>query len=121
MGSKQSTASSPSRAVVQTDDNSSTITSSTYSNQYRNTRPLDGDQIVTNSRDWRQRARSLTAVLTGDPTAATRPSHSSAIDFSSTSSQDILNEDNEFSSLNFTPHSLPIRFLQYNFNRMQIF
>lgn len=115
MGSKQSTANSPSRVA---ESSSTTIGDAYTSTPYR--RSTDVDQI-NNSRDLRQRARSLTAMLTGE----TRASHSSAINVlspfgvSPTSPSDILSvsssDDNDVSNpFGFTAHSLPIQFFPFN-------
>lgn len=126
MGSKQSTANSPSR-IVQHDENSASISNSfpsstTFLNNNNNNRSNDPDQLNNGSSDWRQRARSLTAVFSGDP----RPTHSSAIDvlspfgMSSTSPTEILsmssNDDNLSASYGFTAHSLPVHFFPFNGN-----
>ncbi|KAH9409725.1 E3 ubiquitin-protein ligase znrf2 [Tyrophagus putrescentiae] len=79
MGSKQSTANSPSR-IVSRGENSSTIGGSfSSSTPFRSgSHTAEATEQLNNGRDtnWRQRARSLTAVISSD----SRPSHSSAID-----------------------------------------
>jgi len=124
MGSKQSTAASPARVAQSTDNNATTATMSgsfSSSTTFRSGRSNDPDQLNNGRNDWRQRARSLTAVITGD----TRPPpHSSAIDvlspfgMSPTSPSDILsmssNDDNLSASIGFTAHSLPVHFFPFN-------
>lgn len=123
MGSKQSTANSPSRVVSR---------ENTISGSYSTSAPFRGSSHATeateqlnNGRDtnWRQRARSLTAVISGDA----RASHSSAIDvlspfgMSPTSTSDILsvsssNDDHLSASYGYTAHSLPVHFFPINGN-----
>ncbi|UXI19179.1 WD repeat-containing protein 59 [Sarcoptes scabiei] len=140
MGLKQSTATSPSRIASSTDDDNATVNSfaSPFGSGPRISGPRPIDTSETNDlavieRDWRQRARSLTAVLTGvgdhlqnrpagPPSTIIQPSssssattrHSSAINFSSSRAHD----DEDFFSFT-SPHSLPLQFLQYNFNHFK--
>ncbi|KAH9529666.1 E3 ubiquitin-protein ligase znrf2 [Dermatophagoides farinae] len=117
------------------EDNSSNMGNynSTYSTSYRNNNSHrsnnENNQIFNNNNNndnnSRQRTRSL--VLSGDLTtsgsSSSRPSHSSAIDFTSTtsSSHDILPNDLDvdigFSSMTFMPFSLPI--IPYNYNHVK--
>lgn len=125
MGSKQSTANSPSR-VVSRGENSSTISGSySTSAPFRaSSHATEATEQLNNGRDsnWRQRARSLTAVISGDA----RASHSSAIDvlspfgMSPTSTSDVLsvssNDDHLSASYGYTAHSLPVHFFPINGN-----
>ncbi|XP_017490092.1 PREDICTED: E3 ubiquitin-protein ligase ZNRF2-like [Rhagoletis zephyria] len=121
MGSKQSTANSPSR-IVSRGENSSTIGGSfSSSTPFRSgSHAAEATEQLNNGRDtnWRQRARSLTAVISSD----SRPSHSSAIDvlspFGMSPSSDILsvssNDDHLSASYGYTAHSLPVHFFPIN-------
>lgn len=109
------------------------MTGGTYASSppFRSTRTTsttgagDSTEHLSSSRDniWRQRARSLTAVLSGD---GSRPSGSSALDvlapfgMSPTSTSDILSvsstDDPMSASFGFTAHSLPVHFFPINGN-----
>lgn len=136
MGSKQSTTNSPSR-VMQEDSSSSSGgnnggSNGPYGPQYRNrnsdltaiTSNNSGTSSIRPSSDWRQRARSLTAVWAGDshqPQSGSLDvlspfgmSHTSDVISMSSSGHD---DPNLSAAIGFTTaHSLPVHFFPFNGN-----
>lgn len=134
MGSKQSTTNSPSR-VMQEDSSSSSGgnnggSNGPYGPQYRNrnsdltaiTSNNSGTSSIRPSSDWRQRARSLTAVWAGDshqPQSGSLDvlspfgmSHTSDVISMSSSGHD---DPNLSAAIGFTTaHSLPVHFFPFN-------